>query len=247
MNTCFPNFEEEIRKGKADLSRKDLCVIIAGETSAGKSTLINRLVGKQIFTPDVSETTSTICRVRNSGNKNQIECKIFGTDNQVLEEKSFPKGFEVSMKEFLQEYVDERPATSSIYIDHVDVSLSVPFLKGNTMIVNTPGIGGSKDLEVKMMEYLPNATSFVFVMSVVSAGGLQEDRLIKILQEVMKLHDDQDIPCFDPRDALFVSNKWDAVHKEQCEKTWRKIQEKLKTCWPSFSSENVFRTALDPP
>lgn len=39
---------------------------IPGETSAGKSTLINKLLGKQLFKGRNNESTSTICKLRNS-------------------------------------------------------------------------------------------------------------------------------------------------------------------------------------
>lgn len=46
------------------------------------------------------------------------------------------------------------------------------------MIVDTPGIGGSEEATEKMMDYLPNALSFVFVINVSNAGGMQKDRVL---------------------------------------------------------------------
>lgn len=47
------------------------------------------------------------------------------------------------------------------------------------MIVDTPGVGDIDQQEVakKMMDYLPNALAFVFVINVPAAGGLQKDRV----------------------------------------------------------------------
>lgn len=47
------------------------------------------------------------------------------------------------------------------------------------MIVDTPGVGDIDQNEVaeKMMDYLPNALAFVFVINVSAAGGLQKDRV----------------------------------------------------------------------
>lgn len=50
-------------------------------------------------------------------------------------------------------------------------------LQDNTIIVDTPGIGGSGLVTEKLMEYLPNALSFIFVINVGSAGGMQKDRV----------------------------------------------------------------------
>lgn len=46
------------------------------------------------------------------------------------------------------------------------------------ILVDTPGIGGSGKVTQKLMEYLPNAVSFIFVINVGSAGGMQSDRVI---------------------------------------------------------------------
>ena len=45
------------------------------------------------------------------------------------------------------------------------------------MIVDTPGIGGSEEATQKLMEYLPNALAFIFVINVANAGGMQKDRV----------------------------------------------------------------------
>lgn len=46
------------------------------------------------------------------------------------------------------------------------------------MIVDTPGIGGSEEATEKTNDYLPNALSFVFVINVANAGGMQKDRVL---------------------------------------------------------------------
>ena len=43
--------------------------------------------------------------------------------------------------------------------------------------MDTPGIGGSGEVTQKLMEYIPNAVSFIFVINVSSAGGMQRDRV----------------------------------------------------------------------
>lgn len=49
--------------------------------------------------------------------------------------------------------------------------------QGNTILVDTPGFGGAMEFTQKLMEYLPNAVSFIFVLSVERAGGMQDDRV----------------------------------------------------------------------
>lgn len=56
------------------------------------------------------------------------------------------------------------------------------YSKGNVAIVDTPGIGDidQKEVATRMMDYLPNAVAFVFVINVAAAGGIQKDRVITI-------------------------------------------------------------------
>lgn len=49
------------------------------------------------------------------------------------------------------------------------------------MLVDTPGIGGSGEVTHKLMEYLPRAVSFIFVINVANAGGMQHDRVNAII------------------------------------------------------------------
>lgn len=53
--------------------------------------------------------------------------------------------------------------------------------QGSTILVDTPGIGGSGEVTHRLREYLPNALCFIFVIDVASAGGLQFDRVTILL------------------------------------------------------------------
>lgn len=51
------------------------------------------------------------------------------------------------------------------------------------IIVDTPGLGDKRQENVAqlMLDYLPNALAIVFVINVQSAGGIQDDRVRKLL------------------------------------------------------------------
>lgn len=59
------DYVEGINKRIEDMEKTDHGIVITGETSAGKSTLINKILGKIIFVGNTSESTSTICKIRN--------------------------------------------------------------------------------------------------------------------------------------------------------------------------------------
>ena len=45
------------------------------------------------------------------------------------------------------------------------------------VIVDSPGIGDSEDVNKIALEYLPQASAFIYVINSPNAGGLQDDRV----------------------------------------------------------------------
>ncbi|XP_062620643.1 uncharacterized protein LOC134282231, partial [Saccostrea cucullata] len=121
----------------------------------------------------------------------------------------------------------------------------------NTIIVDTPGIGGSEDRTKKLMEYLHNAVSFIFVIDITKAGGMQTDRLPRIMRSIFDLQIADEMPCFDPKGVIFITNKWDALqgtHEDGEEdirtRTWRHVKTSIKRNWPDVKEENIFQLSL---
>ena len=64
-----------------------------------------------------------------------------------------------------------------------------------------------------------------------------------------------DMPCFDTKDVLFITNKWDEIRdrttdssdsseEDEETKTWKALTESLKDKWPSVIEENIFKLNL---
>ena len=49
------------------------------------------------------------------------------------------------------------------------------------MIVDSPGVGESDIMDEIVLNYLPNAFAFIYVMNSSNAGGVQTDRVSKLL------------------------------------------------------------------
>nr|XP_034319456.1 transmembrane GTPase Marf-like [Crassostrea gigas] len=180
LEKSIPDCLTVLRKWKNDLENSDHGIVIAGETSAGKSTLINKLFGKQLFRGRNNESTSTICKLRNSERIRVITTDMRGqreetdfTDKCNLETKEGVK----MLRNFLKDLTDLTSSEKSATFNSVEVEFPIPFLRGNMILVDTPGIGGSGNVTDKLIEYLPNALLFIFVINAGSAGGMQNDRI----------------------------------------------------------------------
>lgn len=64
------------------------------------------------------------------------------------------------------------------------------------------------------------------------------------------------MPCFDPQDVIFVTNKWDQIEhnaegsdenssdEDDVTKTWEALKADIKKNWPSVKDENIFEMSL---
>lgn len=254
LEESIPDCLTVLRKWKNDLENSDHGIVIAGETSAGKSTLINKLFEKQLFRGRNNESTSTICKLRNSERIRVITTDMRGqreetdfTDKCNLETKEGVK----MLRNFLKDLTDLTSSERSATFNSVEVEFPIPFLRGNMILVDTPGIGGSGNVTDKLKKYLPNALLFIFVINAGSAGGMQNDRLPKIIRAIVFLHLKNEMPCFDPRNAIFITNKWDTLYSEDDSsdedeetKTWNTLKSDIKNRWPSVREELIFKMNL---
>ena len=57
-------------------------------------------------------------------------------------------------------------------------------LQEGVVIIDSPGLGESDEMDSVLMRYLPNAFAFIYVIDVSHAGGVQEDlkKKVKILK-----------------------------------------------------------------
>lgn len=48
--------------------------------------------------------------------------------------------------------------------------------------MDTPGVGESDEMTTKLLEYLPEALAFIYVINTSNAGGVQEDRVLTLMK-----------------------------------------------------------------
>lgn len=63
------------------------------------------------------------------------------------------------------------------------------------------------------------------------------------------------MPCFNAKDAIFVTNKWDLIFEESDDDdddddeseetmTWNKLISTLEERWPSLNKDNIFKMSI---
>lgn len=102
-----------------------------GETSAGKSTLINKILGKKLFKGRNRESTSTVCKIRNSDEvkvKTEMESGTV-SEIDVPEIDVESKEGEKELRKILNKLTDITIRKSNTQYRCVDIGIPVPFLK----------------------------------------------------------------------------------------------------------------------
>ncbi|XP_060601488.1 uncharacterized protein LOC132754793 [Ruditapes philippinarum] len=119
------------------------------------------------------------------------------------------------------------------------------FTQENVTIVDSPGVGESKEMTEKLVKYLPKAVAFIYIVNSANAGGIQEDTILQIISEQQKLVTETELSSFDPKTMLFVCNKWDVVIKRgESEKTWLDTVRKLKMTIPGLTEDHIFKMSV---
>lgn len=99
---------------------------ISGETSAGKSTLINKILGMKIFKGRNQESTSTICKIRNLAKTRIITESMTGQVEEI--DLTEANDAEKSLRESLKRLTD-MTYSEDITLRSVDIGFPIPFLK----------------------------------------------------------------------------------------------------------------------
>ncbi|XP_013396513.1 uncharacterized protein LOC106163465 [Lingula anatina] len=233
---------EDLMMRRAALNSGECPILVAGETSSGKSSLLNVLLQDKVLPEDHLPCTATITRIKYAPpNEKRIVIRQVNdcahTDDEM--ETVIPlKDAGVSIHDALKPYLFPEDRSKQLAYT-VDIFLPLDVLKSGVYIVDTPGIGESEIMDRILTDFIDQNSVFAFIYVILSdnAGGVQEDRLQKLLKMLVEHQDADSANSFDPRSAIFVCNRWDLVPKEDRKMVKEKIIKDLDKCWPGISPE----------
>lgn len=77
-------------------------------------------------------------------------------------------------------------------------------------------------------------------------------QLPEILRSIVLLQIENEMPCFDCENVIFITNKWDTIYEvdndsseeDEETKTWNGLISEIKEKWPFVKEENIFKMNL---
>ncbi|KAI8483948.1 hypothetical protein Bbelb_383380 [Branchiostoma belcheri] len=222
---------------QTQLHREECPILVAGETSSGKSTFLNLLLGGDILPVAHQSSTSTICEVK-YGETLKAVVHLREPNEQGQRQITIPLDGTKERQEELKSYMHLEGASREKHpppAEMIEIFWPLPILKGGIVIVDSPGVGESKMMDQVVADYIPKAFAFLYIIDSSRAGGVQEDRLGRLLQ----LYKDNS-GNFKSESAMFICNKWDQVPPEEQDKVKSDTLRKLSDNWPGLEGSQVF-------
>lgn len=218
--------DEKSKKEAFDSLRDNLLngefsIVVVGEFSAGKSTLLNALMRKRILPSYTSETTATVNFLRHKDKAVEGECgKVFFRDGRIETIK------DVSL-DSVSQYVSTKGENVAGNVKQLDLYLDSDFLNDGVTLVDSPGLNGVADghREITEQQILKSHAS-IFLFSSDHPGSKTDFEFLHELQRKVKT-------------IIFVLNKIDIIkedEKDTVESVIDTLKQNYKKQFPQVSS-----------
>lgn len=233
-------FEELQSPAVADAFNKafteEFEVNVVATMSAGKSTLINALIGQKLMPSKNGACTATITKIKDDDD-GTFKAVSYGADNAELE------SFSVLDYKTMQA-LNNNPAVSEIH-----VSGNIPFVNSDEVslvLIDTPGPDNARDKRHgKVTAKALDQSSKMLVMFVMNGGKLHDDAQDAFLRQIAK---SMSVGGKQSRERfMFVINKLDAYDEEDDDIAGETIPETIAYLEEmGIENPNIFPAAAEP-
>ncbi|OWF42783.1 uncharacterized protein LOC110460595 [Mizuhopecten yessoensis] len=239
------DLKQELGQHIERMKKGDCVFVVAGETSAGKSSLLNLLLGQPILPSFTGSSTSVITRI-SYGKKMNAEI--------VYQESGTPtEKFDNINMEWAHEFLwdrlrikDENKRQTQSHIKEIRFQVPCEVLRCGIVIVDSPGIGENEAMDSVIADFIREneIMGYIYVIKSDNSGGVDEDRflcLLKMVIDKQKMNQQERLEHFDSKSAMFVCNRWDLVKSGEQDLVFNNTVKLLRECWPSLATSQVIR------
>lgn len=211
----------------------DFEVCVVATMSAGKSTLINSMIGTKLMPSKQEACTAIITRIKDMTDDRQSwQAEVYNKDNRLIE----------SYEDLTYSTMERLNSNENVSV--IKVNGNIPFVSAedvSLVLIDTPGPNNSRDPEHKRVqsEFL-NKSSKALVLYIMEGtfGSDDDNALLQRVADSMKVGGKQSKDRF-----IFVVNKMDDRKKEDGDigQTLDRIRDYLKS--HGIANPNLFPAA----
>lgn len=226
--------DTEILNAFEHAKSSDFEVCVVATMSAGKSTLINAMLGQKLMPSKMEACTAIITRIKDN-DSDTWQAEVYDKENQLIETHN-----ELTYQTMERLNADEK-------VSVIKVSGNIPFVTSedvSLVLIDTPGPNNSRDPEHKKVQsrFLSQSSkSLVVYIMEGTFGSDDDDALLKRVAQSMEVGGKQSKDRF-----IFVVNKMDDRKKEDgdTEQTLERVRNYLKE--KGIANPNLFPAAALP-
>lgn len=210
----YQNFIQRAKFLQEQVNDKSFRITVVGEFSAGKSTFLNALIGKDILPHSVNETTATVTYIKNVKATDPLCNKVLieffnNTEPIIIDLPQDAKGLTEYVTTMAKEYnVVQEVSAVTIHIDF-------PYTDEPVEFIDTPGLNGVAEGHYERTRYeIQRAHTSIYLLPTrgLSQSNVQMYELLKQYQSSF----------------LFVINAIDTLKEAEGETADQKIAELRK-------------------
>lgn len=177
------NTVKNIQVQKKNLEENKFSIVVVGEFSAGKSTLLNAMMGRRMLPSFTQETTATVnfLRGKNEAPNNEPGIVYYNDgSHEVLPDTEL---------ETIEKFVSTKGEDVASTVNHLDVYLDSEFLKDGVMLVDSPGLNGVAEGHKEITEnQIKQSNASIFMFDATRPGSKTDfDTLGNLRENVNKI------------------------------------------------------------
>lgn len=177
------NTVKNIQVQKKNLEENKFSIVVVGEFSAGKSTLLNAMMGRRMLPSFTQETTATVnfLRGKNEAPNNEPGIVYYNDGTYgVLPDTELKT---------IEKFVSTKGENVASTVNHLDVYLDSEFLKDGVMLVDSPGLNGVAEGHKEITEnQIKQSNASIFMFDATRPGSKTDfDTLGNLRENVNKI------------------------------------------------------------
>ena len=171
--------EAETRQALSKLSCRQFRVVVVGEFSQGKSTLLNALTGEEIQPVRVIPCSGTVTVLRH-GTTKRVICRYKDGREEEIPVEDYQNKVSISEEAALGCVIDElaQSELAEVIYEHPNLS----FCSSGVEIIDTPGLNEHPDRTAITQAVLKDADIVIFLTNASKPLTFEERNLLKELQ-----------------------------------------------------------------
>lgn len=225
---------EDIKKSFSLAQSEDFEVCVVATMSAGKSTLINSMLGTKLMPSKQEACTAIITRIKDTASE-EWQAEVYDKEERLIE----------SHNTLTLETMNR--LNSDVNVSTIKVNGNIPFVQSDDVsliLIDTPGPNNSRDPEhgkVQRKFLGTSSKSLVLYIMTGTFGNDDDNTLLNRVAESMKVNGKQSKDRF-----IFVVNKMDDRRSEdgKTEDTLKRVKDYLKN--HGINNPNLFPAAALP-